>query len=55
MDLGIDFRKLECEDNDNGYKSTCANEKTIDEKRLSQGGKLGYELKCGGSGLTSLG
>ena len=54
-DLGIDFRKLECEEVDNGYTSTCTCEENDDEKRLLHEEKLAYELKRKAFGLAGLG
>ena len=55
-DLGIDFRKFVRDDNDSDYKSTCANEETVDETGLPRTRELAYELsarrvRAGGSGL----
>ena len=44
-----------CDDNDSGYKSTYANERTIDEKRSLRGRELAHELERRGSGLIDLG
>ena len=44
--LGINFRKLVRDDNDSDYKSTCANEETIDETRLPRTRELAYELSA---------
>ena len=53
-DLEINFRKLVCEDNGSGYKSTCANKETVDETRSSQERELAYELTTKGFGLSGL-
>ena len=55
-DLGIDFRKFVCNENDSGYKSTCANEETVDKTGLPRTRELAYELsarrvRAGGPGL----
>ena len=43
-DLGINFRKLVCDDNGSSYKSTCANEETVDKTGFPQIRELAYEL-----------
>ena len=47
MDLGINFRKFVRDDNGSGYKSTCANEETIDETGLSRTRELIREMGSG--------
>ena len=42
------------EDNGSGYKSTCANEETVDETGLSRERELAYELTTKGFGLSGL-
>ena len=54
-DLEIDFRKLECEEVNSGYISTCTREENDDEKRLPCEEKLAYELGRGRSRLPGLG
>ena len=59
-DLGINFRKLVCDDNDRSYKSTCANEKTVDETGSTRIKELAYELstkevRAVGPGLGRIG
>ena len=54
MNLGIDFRKLMCEDNGSGYKSTCANEENVDETGSPRRRELAYELTLRGFGLSGL-
>ena len=56
MDLGIDFRKLVRDDNNSGYKSTCANEEIVDGTGSLRTGQLAHELSTkgfwvGGPGL----
>ena len=46
MDLGINFRKLVRDDNDSDYKSTYANEETVDETGLPRTKELAYELSA---------
>ena len=53
--LGIDFRKFMSDDNDSGYKSTYANERTVDEKGSPRGKELAHELEREGIGLKGLG
>ena len=45
MDLEIDFRKLVCDDNDNGFELAYANKVTIDGKRSPRGNGFMYESK----------
>ena len=33
MDLGIDFQKLVCDDDDSGFELACRNEAVVDGKR----------------------
>ena len=54
-DLGIHFRKFECDNSDNGYSMMCTNEGTVNEKRSSRRGKLAYKLEWRRSGLLGLG
>ena len=57
-DLEIDFQKFVRNENDSGYKSTCANEETVDETRLPRMRELAYELsarRVGAGGLDWVG
>ena len=54
-DLGIDFRKLECEEINSSYTSTCTRDEIDDEKRSPRERKLAYELGRRSSGLSGLG
>ena len=53
--LGIDFRKLKCEDIDSGYTTTCTRDENDNEKRLLREEELAYELSRRRSGLSGLG
>ena len=53
--LGIDFRKLECEELNSGYTSTCTRDETDNEKRLPREEKLAYELNRRSSAPSGLG
>ena len=52
--LGFDFRKLMCHNDDSSFELAYANEVTIDGKRSPQGRRLAYELNRSGLGLTGL-
>ena len=53
-DLGIDFRKLVCDDNNSGFELAYTNEVTIDGKRSPRGRWLANELERSGSWLAGL-
>ena len=44
--LEINFQKLVRDDNGSGYKSTCANEETVDETGLLRTRELAYKLSA---------